>query len=203
MAKKTDVGPHYDGGGKSFLTTELLERDNLWTPDFLELKKLSYHVVFVYGTLKSGGRLHEYLDGCPCLGDAYIATPSLVMREAKGFPVAFVADENDRRNHQAAHVYGELYVVPAHVILELDKLEDNGNMFDRELRYVFCVDQKYSTNKGAKNVAIKAMTYLGNKEYWDGIPLGKLAQKKSGEKYFYEYDQLGSRIDAMISHLTK
>lgn len=203
MAKKTDVGPHYDGGGKSFLTTELLERDNDWTPDFLELKKLSYHVVFVYGTLKAGGRLHEYLRGCPCLGDAYVATASMTMREAQGFPVAFVADENDRKNHQAAHIYGELYVVPPHVILELDRLEDNGNMFDRMLRYVFCVDQKYSTTNGSKNAAIKAFVYVGNEDYWDGVPLKKIAQKKSGEKYFFEYDQIGNRINAMISHLTK
>lgn len=203
MAKKSDVGPYYDQGGKSFLTTELLERDNDWTPDFLELKKLSYHVVFVYGTLKAGGRLHEYLDGCPCLGDAYVATPSMTMREAQGFPVAFIADEDDRKALQAAHIYGELYIVPSHVILELDRLEDNGNLFNREQKYVFCVDQKYSTVNGAKNAAIKAFIYVGDKDCWNKDSLKKIPQKKSGERYFFEYDQIGNCIDAMVSHLTK
>ena len=146
------------------LTTELLERDNHRTPDFLEFKYREHIPVFVYGTLKSGGPLNHVLKDCPLLGDAGISVNAFTMFFSKqGFPVILPAEKDKGKK-----IYGELYVCKPTDILELDYIEGNTQMYDRKEMWVWAYDQNFKKNGRGGNPAIKAMVYVGNPYFWQG-----------------------------------
>lgn len=149
----------------SAVTDELLLRNTRLTPDYLDLKEKANHPVFVYGTLKKGFGLHRYLEGYPYLGRARPVTPSFEMYDTGGFPV--IKKINSPRKGEVAHVSGEVYVVPPKIILELDRVENNGGMYLRQKTYFFLRDQQYKTQAGYAKPSIHAFIYVGNPDYWD------------------------------------
>jgi gamma-glutamylcyclotransferase (GGCT)/AIG2-like uncharacterized protein YtfP len=87
-------------------------------------------LVFVYGTLKSGGRLNPGLihAGGTICGAAKILTKSYIMRSLGGYPaLQKVADGS------GTYIHGELWVVPAGGVATLDQIENYPSFYNREL----------------------------------------------------------------------
>tara|TARA_Y100001951_G_scaffold64857_1_gene52026 strand:+ start:302 stop:685 length:384 start_codon:yes stop_codon:yes gene_type:complete len=63
------------------------------------------HNLFVYGTLKEGGRLHDYLKGQPFLG-TYYTEPNYFMFDAGPIPMVFPVPKGTGQK-----VEGEIYEV--------------------------------------------------------------------------------------------
>lgn len=72
--------------------------------------------IFVYGTLKHGGRNHQHLAGQKFLGAAHTA-PGCTLYQLTGYPGMF-ADDSDTLG-----VTGELWSVDDTCLARLDKLE--------------------------------------------------------------------------------
>lgn len=95
---------------------------------------MSEHYVFVYGTLKSGQRNFErYLGeqtGARSLGRAVTAEKIFLMQEfeSKSSPGRRTPGVFPDGN---GYVEGELFVVPAQVVADLDVLEGVGSKYDR------------------------------------------------------------------------
>lgn len=141
------------------------------TPDFIKLKQTrDYHPVFVYGTLRQGGRLHSYLEGCPYLGKAWTMIPRFDMRNAPGgsFPVVFDVGlgEGKGGSHFSAKISGEVYAVPVKVLLDLDDIESNGNMYNRKECWVSLRDQTVKKTSSTLHPNLKTFIYIGNDDYW-------------------------------------
>lgn len=174
-------------GTKAYpITDDLFRRKMSNTPDFLELKKKEYHYVFVYGTLKVGGPLHGVLRGCPFLGDSRTATPGFTMYEyAKKFPVVQKASAP---NVASGYIMGEVFVVPPRLFLEIDRIEDQGEMYNREEHFVFLYDQDVKSKNNLKPY-IKAWMYIGNPEFWSNECLDKASMKVNRDtgKTYYEF----------------
>lgn len=84
-------------------------------------------IVFVYGSLKRGGRFHHVLSRARFLGEAMTCKPCLLhlgwdwpllIEQA---PAAF-----------SAPVCGELYAVDRLTLRRLDEVEDNGRLYQRK-----------------------------------------------------------------------
>ena len=83
--------------------------------------------LFVYGTLKQGQSNHGLLGGAAKIADGYTVKKMVTMNTGK-FPVVFT----EKRGRSAMlSVAGEIYEIEHHLILELDRLEDLGGMYDR------------------------------------------------------------------------
>lgn len=166
---------------------ELAKRDNLRTPDFLDLKLEPLSFVFVYGTLKSGGRLTDWMDDCPFLGEGTTALSSYQMRisDAGEFPVLFDTNE-PAKGHRAA---GEVYVVDAKKILELDAVEANGEMFIRQQRWIWLEDQKGIPGKPNLKPCEKCWVYLGNPTFWQGRLVSDVEPTKYGGGSLLQYKE--------------
>lgn len=87
--------------------------------------------VVVYGTLQKGHGNHYCLHGCKYLGDTLVRGYKLYVARGGYFPVARKTPEGE----PVSFVKGELYEIPESIedytIGRLDRLESNGNMYDR------------------------------------------------------------------------
>jgi gamma-glutamylcyclotransferase (GGCT)/AIG2-like uncharacterized protein YtfP len=83
------------------------------------------HVVFVYGTLKKGGKLHYKLGGSEYAGEAALPNYTLYQFHDVGVPI-MVRSLDDQ-------VMGELYVVTNETLVMLDKAESEGKLYHRHL----------------------------------------------------------------------
>lgn len=79
--------------------------------------------VFVYGTLKRGGVLHNNLKRCKYLGVDKI--PNFTMFKMGWFP-AVIPTKDSREN-----VYGEVYEINQSVLNQLDAIEGKGVLYNR------------------------------------------------------------------------
>lgn len=85
--------------------------------------------VFVYGTLMKGQWNHSYLVGQNFIGGARL--DGYEMYQVRSFPGII--------RQSGESVYGELYEVDHQTINNLDKLEDEGNMYKRVLENVMTI----------------------------------------------------------------
>ena len=83
--------------------------------------------LFVYGTLKQGQSNHGLLGGAAKIADGYTVKKMVTMNTGK-FPVVFTGK---RGRSAMLSVAGEIYEIEHHLILELDRLDDLGGMYDR------------------------------------------------------------------------
>ncbi len=172
------IQEHIDESMNIHILQELGERDNLRTPDYLDLKEEINHYLFVYGTLKSDGRLSAYLDDCPFLGAATTALGNFQMEISKAgkFPI-IMETKHPRDGNQ---VWGEVYVVTPMTILELDEVEGNGEMYVRRQRWCWLEDQKALLEKPGVKPAERCWVYEGNPTYWQGRETFSVMPRKVG-----------------------
>jgi gamma-glutamylcyclotransferase (GGCT)/AIG2-like uncharacterized protein YtfP len=91
--------------------------------------------IFVYGTLKSGGKNHFYLKNSKFI--RYETLKGYSLYDIKhGFPLMF-------KTHDDAKVYGEVYEIDSDTLVLLDGLESEGSFYERvndsKLDYEFYV----------------------------------------------------------------
>lgn len=109
--------------------------DNYYTDDVPLLLQQKTHLLFTYGTLKTGFSRHDALirKGSPnqAIAPAYTKSNDYCMFRLigkVGFPFILPA-LNKQVN--GGHIEGELYEVDAQTIFHLDFIESNGSMFQR------------------------------------------------------------------------
>jgi len=96
---------------------ELLEKKDKIQP------KNKTELVFVYGSLKAGFHNNRYLADAKLLGKS-ISPPRFALLDLGAFPAAIRGD----------HILtGEIYEVDAKTMRNLDRLEGNGYLYQREL----------------------------------------------------------------------
>src|ERR1700754_1715947 len=91
--------------------------------DETPIQHAQQELVFVYGSLKAGFYNHGFLEHMTFLGKA-ISPPRFAMLDLGSFPAVI------RGKH---HITGEIYAVDRPTMADLDRLEGNGLMYQREL----------------------------------------------------------------------
>jgi gamma-glutamylcyclotransferase (GGCT)/AIG2-like uncharacterized protein YtfP len=81
--------------------------------------------VFVYGTLKQGGRFHPALEGCEFLGNKTLK--GFEMYDFHGsYPIVIKGDKDSK-------IHGEVYRVPAEVESILDQIEGYPHLYQKHV----------------------------------------------------------------------
>ncbi len=111
------------------------------------------HRVFVYGTLKRGHRNHFLLEASSFVGEAATLRPYWMITTGV-FPVVLDAIPADFGFSPLA-IAGEIYRVDDATLEQLDRLEAEGQVYDRKVTDV-CAD-------GRK---VAAHIYVGVADYW-------------------------------------
>lgn len=85
-------------------------------------------LIFVYGTLKSGGRLNETMHriGGVLVGDGRILSRNFVMRDLESYPALQKVEPGS-----GDYIHGELWLVPLEGIGVLDKIENYPRFYNR------------------------------------------------------------------------
>lgn len=85
-------------------------------------------LVFVYGTLKKGYGNHGFLENSKFLGEFVTKLPSYELISLKGanFPALVEVPSN------GFYISGEVYEVDYYTLAELDRLESNGQLYERK-----------------------------------------------------------------------
>lgn len=163
---------------------ELRQRINQFSPDYMERKLEHLLPVFVYGTLKSGGRLHEILKGSPWLGEAHTALSSFWMQEVAegGFPIVWRIPKESPELGKSGFICGEVYVVDPVTLLELDRIERNTVMYQRGQHHVYLLDQKYKLQDGYHTPSLKCWMYSGNPDFWGKTRMNEVPPKLKAVK---------------------
>lgn len=185
----------YGASDEPGLLEQLSRRWNERTPDYPERKLEGYVPVFVYGSLREGFMNHHILKGMPFLGRAHTTIEKFEMREASGgaFPVVFEREPKikKKRNPVVGKIYGEVYVVDPKTLCTLDRLENNGRMYQRSLQYVFLQQQRLRMNSTI-SPSIKCWMYLGVPEFWsrNGGAVESVKPKMSNGVQFYDWSDV-------------
>lgn len=174
-AMQKEDGMKHDG-----IISELRDRKQEETPDFLDLKRSGFHPVFVYGTLKRGGRNHHILRTSPYMGRAETLAAGFMMGVCSSdFPVALISPQSRCR------IEGQVFLADPKQMLMLDRLEGNGSMYNR--RKVRCVLHEQKVR------IVDCFMYIGDKDFW------------AGEKLAYRAGHIGEDGKTCLSfnHLQK
>lgn len=116
---------------------------------------MNKHRVFCYGTLKRGIHNHHLLSTAEFVGEAY--TLDTFKMYHVGFPIIRFSDHPD-----AKAVFGEVYDVDDDTLKKLDRLENEGVMYDRKQINITLSDL------AANDIIDQVSVYVGNDKYWDG-----------------------------------
>ena len=108
---------------------------------------MSEHV-FVYGSLKRGLHNFRLLEGEQFVGVAETAQPEFRMGNVGTYPEITRLDSN-----AAGFVLGEVFLCHQETIARLDRLEGNGNSYQRELVSLRLIEP-------AEDCDVTAWTYL-------------------------------------------
>lgn len=147
------------------VTDELMTRMNNYTPDYLDLKMEKNIPIFIYDSLKTGGQMNAQVSDGTFLGDAHTMTQSYDMRVncETNEPVAF----SSMNGH---YLQGEVYIVQAYDILNLDYLFGNNHRYKREIKFIALDDQTMPLKKSSiQRPAIKCWVWIGLEDYWKDI----------------------------------
>ncbi len=163
---------------------DLLERETYTTPDFFDLKLENEIPIFVYGSLKQGGFLHDVLEGHAYLGVGQTHVEKFWMEDAESFPCVFELQHGMKGMHQMkGRIQGELYVVDPLTMLELDRIESNGKMYKRRKVYCKALDQGTQLLRPS----VQAWMYIACPEYWSHVKLQTVKPKMTGKGQVYEW----------------
>ena len=142
------------------------------TPDFPRLNRFSSHFVFVYGTLKKGfGNHQHFLKDTQYMGEGLTEGKFLMSYSSSRGSFPFVQRKDFERQNQiirATHpIKGEIYAVKPEDFFNLDSLEGNGFLYQREKVNVRFLDQG---ERG--QIVKKCWIYLGmQKNFGDLLPV--------------------------------
>lgn len=170
----------YDTGFLHQNLLDAMEINRKFTVDLPILNQFENHYVFVYGTLKKGFSRSQALTREPRNEYCGIAMTDdkefeLVLSADAGFPVALRDTGNTSR---LAPISGQLWLVPTSMILKLDRVEGNGQMYFREYHKVTC---------GVNTVP--AFLYRGVNTFWrDKTLLDLPIMKKGGDPYHFYHE---------------
>lgn len=171
----------------------ILGRDSI--PDFLKMKKEGLQPVFVYGTLKQGHWNHYLLEESDYLGEAESVVPNFditLSSPGGGFPIAWRFKEP---NDFTGHIRGEVYACDARVMANLDSLEGNGYMYQRQQVHFWLRDQTIEGKSGPVSPSLKCWIYIGVKDYWkdvpqnNNVPLKKINMTNGTSKWVISYEK--------------
>ncbi len=189
------------------------------TPDVADLSNKIGAVIFVYNDLMKRRRDHELLEHLHFAGDAYTlmevngwyrrkdALPIVLFPQILSRIPAWTCEierdedgeirrrKSTQHNAHAAIIKGEVYVIKANKLYELDLYHDNGVQFIRQ-RIDIHIPYEEELLTRDKQVAYsgiyhhhrKAWAYIGNPFYWwgekdkEGLPFGRAVPYNSSWK---------------------
>jgi gamma-glutamylcyclotransferase (GGCT)/AIG2-like uncharacterized protein YtfP len=135
-------------------------------------EEISEVLLFVYGTLQEGGRLHSQLGECrtSMVGVARILTKDFVMRDLITFPALQEVDSGS-----GTYIKGELYLVDKLTLANIDMLESCPMVYQRRMVTVW-VDRKrfvayvYYMGKDKPNTnALLSTSAVVSSGEWDAV----------------------------------
>lgn len=127
------------------------------------------HLVFVYGSLKSGFGNHPILGDSPLRDVTRTVSRNFSMISMGGFPGVSKGG--------TYNIEGEVYEVTDEVLARLDRLESNGSFYQRyetflangDTAWMYCLLRSYPSqfqipNKRVKNLRNHSQFWLRNQE---------------------------------------
>jgi len=190
-----------------------------YTPDILDLERRKRVCVFVYDDMKTGGKLHEYVQETSLTGrfplyTAYTVDPFFVWKKDLGtesFPVALEDQVSsairvaDRKG--PARIEGEVYCLRPKQIVKLDFLRENGLQFFRKevdvyvphSKVIYSAKQPLPALHDPMKQTFPAFIYVGNRSYWDQqlggvLPSSPLPQLKHIREEIGTFTRFDTRI---------
>lgn len=179
--------------GPEFIA-ELLERQK-FTPDFKNFRMREDNLVFVYDEFKKQGLWNNYLADSKFLGEGRTAHNGYQMKMTVGsvpWPVVMIHNPVN-----PGMIRGEVYAVLPETIQKLDKLNRNGEVFERRERTIMLLDQEYPSKKGVRHPTQKCWMYIGIPEFWrsKGLNMASaIVPQNSNNKRYYEYAVQTNRV---------
>ena len=119
-------------------------------------------LVFVYGTLQSGGRLNNALTRCKgeFIGEANILSKDFVMRNLQKYPCIHPVE-----NGSGSYIRGEVWSIPTKNIAVLDQVEGCPGFFKRKEITVW-IENSNSDEQLAYTAIVYYMEYSGDNLTW-------------------------------------
>ena len=165
---------------------------HFYTPDGAKLQRQNTHLLFVYGTLKSGFSRHECLKGCRFIGNGFTKSHAFRMQlSATKFPYPIVRVNNDPK--YKAKIYGEVWEVPTSILYDLDTIESNGSTYRRlKLPIILSrsIDPVLKNHVCRTPLSTTAFVYIGTEKFWSTRDSSLLSvpfltpNSTSSEKYY-------------------
>lgn len=153
-----------------------------WGKDYrLEFKNLmkqsdNYQLkLFVYGTLMKGESNHHFIENSCVVGDA-VASGYTLYDTGYGYPAV--------KHNLDGDVSGELYLISKKYLKDIDRLEDNGDLYTREFTIV-------TDSNGNKHLAL---IYVYNYDVDENKKISKWKAKSEHSEYIW-YASYGSNIN--------
>lgn len=187
-----DIGTWLSPSRKGELRTMVRNtlQENGCTPDYPELARYEYQLIFVYGTLKKNFLRNGLISTGQLCGSGFTDSDEFVMnnydQSDNPFPVVF-----DYRGDSKGQIYGELYAVKSNTIPNLDFIESNGMAYKRRPVEV-TVRITDPETKLKKDLRARAWMYIGVLDYWRSMiknaslyQLDRFNPKGSAKKPYY------------------
>lgn len=165
--------------------------NNRYTPDIVNLEKKNGHLLFVYGSLKSNFPRHDLLKGSRFVACALTNNPYALFydptRKDDRFPVLL----SGRKIHPEGHVVGQVWMVRPETIMMLDRVERQGDLFQR-LEMSIQLVTRPPGKEFQQYASLYAWGYMGRaSEWWPlidlkqyvSIPRSKLYSQSDEEKF--------------------
>jgi gamma-glutamylcyclotransferase (GGCT)/AIG2-like uncharacterized protein YtfP len=172
---------------------KVLQETGKFTRDVPYLNQFQNHFVFVYGTLKRGNRRADLLKRSTknqfCgIGVTESTNYDLLLTVDSvdpnaNYPIAFDMKTEGR----SAKVKGELWLVDTNTLLQLDKIEANGYLFDRVW-----------VNIQVGKEIIPSYMYVGVKGFWkfQETLLDLPILKENGKPYHFYHSGMADKMAA-------
>lgn len=126
-----------------------------FTKDIPSLERYHWHYLFVYDDLKKGLDQNDYLAGAELISTkAYTSEARYEMKylQNKGYKMPYIRFTGDKNRN--GYIRGDLYRVFTEEIIDIDTLNNNGEMYFRvKLPIIISSHTKQS---------VLAWTYMGN-----------------------------------------
>lgn len=134
---------------------------NKHTPDGIFLDNFVMQPVLVYGSLKKGFINNSMLMQSQFISEAYTEGNTYRMfgvNRGTGFNFPVVLDRDSTERKTEGHIFGEVYMVDTKTLMRLDRLENNGTMYERRIVKV--------RNPDAWDKPFDAWMYVGVQDFW-------------------------------------